>query len=175
MSASWLWIALLGCGTKAEPEPVAEPVVEQAAEPDATAEQTAAVVATPAQEAMYKALSVRDDGPTCTEVEAMSEDPVGDLVWLTEHATSPPWVGTRAATCLIAGHGEAIADLLRTWVTDPATLGYGWTVLGNLGLLPTALAVELAQLALTDGPDPDGARERIARHDDPALQALLQD
>ncbi len=160
-------LALLACAGKADPEP--------AAEPDPVEEAPAEVVASASQDAMYTALSARDDGPSCAEVEALSETPVEDLVWLTEHATSPPWVGTRAATCLVAGHADEVADLLRTWVTDPATAGFGAVVLNNLGLIDIDLAVELATLALTEGPDPDGARERIGQHGDPALQALLED
>jgi hypothetical protein len=165
------WVAVIACGgQKPDVEATAESVEQAATEPAADE-----VVATEAQEAMYKALSARDDGPSCEAVEGMSETPVEDLVWLTEFAEMPPWVGMRAATCLISGHAEEVADLLCHWVTDPELAGFGALVLGNLGLMPIELAVELARLALTEGPDPEAARERIARHDDPALQALLEE
>jgi hypothetical protein len=171
VNSAWIWLALTACGgPKAEPEPTAEPVFVE----ERTVEEPE-VAATAEQEAMHKALSARDDGPGCADVEALSPTPVEDLVWLTEHATSPPWVGTRAATCLIADHAEEVADVLRLWVTDPDLAGFGAVVLNNLGLIDSALAIELATLALTDGPDPEGARERIAQHDDPALQALLEE
>jgi len=170
VTGPWLWVALAACsGPKSDPEAAAQPVAEPAEDPA----DEPAPAPTPAQQAMYDALSLRDGGPVCADVEALSETPVEDLVWLTEYAAVPPWVGTRAATCLIAGHATEVADLLRSWVVDPDLAGFGAIVLNNLGLIPTELAVELATLALTEGPDPEGARERIAQHDDPALQALL--
>ncbi len=166
MIVPWLGSLLTACLCRnTAPEPVAELVVEDESPPK--------VQATVAQEAMYKALSNRDEGPGCAAVEAMTETPAEDLAWLTENALSPPWVGTRAATCLLAGHGEQSIELFRVWVTDPSQAGFGALVLGNLGLLPPDLALELATLALTEGPDPEAARERISRHEDPALQALL--
>jgi len=122
---------------------------------------------------MYRALSARDGAAPCEEVEALSTTPVEDLVWLTEHTTSPPWVGTRAATCLLTGHADEVAELLAQWVTDPATLGFGLLVLGNLDLLAPELAVELATLALEQGPDPEAARTRIATSTHPEVLDLL--
>ncbi len=160
-------LTLLGCAPRsAEPETTATQVEEEAS-------SSPKVEATESQGALYRALSPRDGAPPCAEVEALSPTPVDDLVWLTEHATSPPWVGTRAATCLIAGHSDEVADLLRTWVTDPASFGFGLLVLGNLDLLSSDLAVELAGLALSDGPDPEAAMERIATSSHPEVRALL--
>ena len=164
MTGNGLWLLVLACaGSKHSPEPAPEPLPATVPTPSAS------------QEALHKALSARDTGPECAELETLSETPVEDLVWLTEHASSPPWVGTRAATCLLLGHGDAVADQLRDWVTDPTQAGFGAIVLNNLGVIDCALAVELATLALTEGPDPEGARTRIAQHEVPELQALLQE
>ena len=127
MTGPGLWLVVVACaGSRSAPEPAAEPVAAPAPVPTAT------------QEALHKALSARDDGPGCEEVELLSETPVDDLIWLTEHAVSPPWAGTRAATCLLLGHGDEVPDVLKGWVTDPDQAGFGAIVLNNLGVCSTA-------------------------------------
>ena len=56
------------------------------------------------------ALVVRDKAPPCTELSAMSDALVTDLQWLMDHVTAPPWVGIRAAQCILQLHGTQEAD-----------------------------------------------------------------
>ena len=126
----------------------------------------------PEQEAVYRALSVRHDPPACSALDAKSADPVATYLYLVEHATQPAWVGMRAASCLITGHAEAALPSLRTWVVSPEHRGLAILAMGELDAMPLPIATELATLALTDGPDPDGMRARILRADAPEIRAL---
>jgi hypothetical protein len=119
-----------------------------------------------------QALSVRDPAPTCADLGALSPTPAEDLVWVVTHVTSPPWAGMKAAECLIEGHAESVRPTLQTWVTDERLKGLGWVVLKHLDAMPRPLALELAQLAVDKGPDPDGARRRIRRSKVAEIQAI---
>jgi len=120
---------------------------------------------------MFRALSIRDHAPPCERVEALTTQVVADLTWLADHATQPPWVGMRAAHCLVAGHGVEAADALLRWVTDPETRGLGLLVLDGLARLPEDLAVRIATRAIAEGRDPDAARQRVLQDPREAVKA----
>lgn len=124
------------------------------------------------QQAVYKALAARHESLSCTELDAMSADPLGTYLFLIENATQPAWVGMRAARCVMLNHAEAARPQLQRWVVDPETRGLGLLVVGQLDILPLPLARELAVAAMTQGPDPDGMRKRVARLQTPELAAL---
>ena len=124
------------------------------------------------REAMARALSKRDSAPPCGEVEALSLDPLTDLVWLVEHIQKPPWVGMRAARCVLENHSAEASAVLEDWVIDPALKGLGFLILDSLDDLPQTQAIELAQRALSEGPDPEAARTRVARSDNPLISVL---
>ena len=128
---------------------------------------------TPSQELLYRALSMRDQSPPCVELEALSTDPMGDLTYIVDHAQQPPWAAMRAAACLISGHAEAAAPMMKGWMVDPEKAGLAILVLGRLDDMPLAVGVELATAALS-GPDPDGARKRIARASAPEIRRLAE-
>lgn len=142
-----------------------------AAATPAASDEAHPVAPSPAQQAVYEALSVRDPAPSCAEVEALADDPVQDLLFVVDHAQQPPWAGLRAAACLIDGHAAEIEPRLEQWVTDPSTRGLGIVVLGKLDVLPEPVAVKVARLALS-GPDPEGARRRIAASNRPEVRAV---
>jgi hypothetical protein len=151
--------ALLVAGARAE-SPAVEGAELAIPEPSAT------------QAALITALSPRDGGAPCASLGGLSPKPVEDLTWVAVNITMPPWVGMRAAECLISDHHAAALPTLRTWVTDPQLEGFGILVLTKLDALPLATAKELATLALTQGPDVEKARKRIARSKVPEIQAL---
>jgi len=136
------------------------------------AADAAVAPATASQEALLQALSARDAGPDCAVLSAMSPTPVVDLTWIALNAPMPPWAGMRAAECLITAHHAAAMPTLRAWVTDPQLAGFGILVLNKLDALPLDTAKELATLALSQGPDVEKARKRIARSKVPEIQAL---
>ncbi len=137
-------------------------VAAAAAKPEPTAEQ----------QAVYKALSGRHESLSCTELDAMSSDPLGTYLYLIEHATQPAWVGMRAARCVMLNHAEAARPQLERWVVEPELRGLGLLLVGQIDELPLPLAKELAVKAMYEGPDPDGMRKRIARARTPEIAAL---
>jgi len=134
-----------------------------------------ATAATPApsvsQQAVYKALSVRDPVPTCAAITALTDQPAADLAFVAEHAAQPAWAGMRAAECLLEGHPDAARPLARRWVTSTESRGFALMALGMLDRLPRGLAVELAQVARR-GPLADAATPRIARSPVPEIAAI---
>ncbi len=135
----------------------------------------AAVAGTPSasQEAMYRALSARDPAPSCAEVEALSETPVADLVYVVEHATQPPWAGMRAASCLVERHAEEARDEILAWVGDAGKRGLAILVFDKVDALPEGLALEVARSGLA-GPLAEDARTRLARAERAEVRALAE-
>lgn len=123
-------------------------------------------------------LRTRDAAPDCSAVEALSPTPVVDLLWVVDTVTQPPTVGVRAARCLVRRHAHASATALQQWVVEPARAGLGWTVLVEIDAVASqdeALAVQLATRAITGGPDPAGARRRLASAQTAAILELLEE
>ena len=124
------------------------------------------------EEAVYRALSVRDPVPSCEEVESLATDPVATLLVVVERASMPPWAGMRAAECLTSRHSEAIAEEIKAWVAQEETRGLAYLALNNLDDMPEALALEVASVALA-GPLADSAATRIERSEVPSVKALV--
>lgn len=121
---------------------------------------------------VYRALSVRHPEPLCAEIESMTPTPVATLLRMVDEASQPPWVPMRAAGCLLLRHPLDIRERLDAWVTDPHLQGLGILVVSRLDALPIEIAREVARKALSEGPDPEGTRERLRRLQTPELRAL---
>lgn len=126
------------------------------------------------QDAVYRALSVRHESLSCDQLDAMSSDPLGTYLYLIEHATQPAWVGMRAARCVMVNHAEAAQPQLEQWVTRPEHRGLAILAMGQLDAMPLAVAQAVATKALTEGPEPEAMRVRIARAATPEIAALAQ-
>jgi alkanesulfonate monooxygenase SsuD/methylene tetrahydromethanopterin reductase-like flavin-dependent oxidoreductase (luciferase family) len=124
-------------------------------------------------DALYDALALRDGSPPCETLAALTDDPLGDFLWLVDHAKQPPWVGMRAARCVILDHADAAQDTLLSWVAME-TRGLHVQLLGHLDDLPEPIAVAIAEATLAEGaPDPERDLERVAKCSHPAVRALL--
>jgi hypothetical protein len=128
---------------------------------------------TASQLAVHRALSARHT-PGCAAADALTAEPVTDLVVIAETATSPPWASLRAAQCLVEGHAAPAQPRLEAWVTDPDRRGLGVVVLTALGRAPLEVALPVARKALAEGPDPADVRRRLLRSEVPELRALAQ-
>ena len=148
------------------------PVLAMLASPVAMAAEPVAWAPTAAEAALVQALSLRDGSPPCRELEALVPAPVASLQAVVHHVTMPPWVGMRAASCLITGHATETRPALELWVTDPELRGLGILVLGSLDTMPVELATDLATRAIQRGADPADARRRVARSTRPEIAAL---
>ncbi len=133
---------------------------------------SAAPVDEDADQRMFRALSVRHSPPPCAEVEALSPDPIRSLTRLVEEVETPPWVPMRAAQCLALGHARDATDTLKDWVRAPDKRGLMLLLVEVLDKLPRDVALQLGEIAVESGSDPDAARARIARFEDPELRAL---
>lgn len=120
---------------------------------------------TPAREELFKAMVPRDGAPPCSETDKLADAPAADYTWLVDHIAMPGWVPLRAADCLITGHDtdpEVQMSFLR-WVVDPGSKGVGFLLLDRIDELPVDLAVKLATRAVTEGPDPKAAKDRVKK------------
>ncbi len=121
-----------------------------------------AVKPTESQSALYAALKTRDSAPTCESLKPLSEDLVNDLVWLVDNATQPPWVGIRAAQCVVRHHHTEKAELIQSWMTAPERRGLAILTMGMLDELPPELSLKLQAAALA-GPLSEDAQKHIER------------
>ncbi len=114
----------------------------------------------PSQTALYDALKIRDAAPPCASLTPMSKDLATDLIWLVDNATQPPWVGIRAAQCVIREHHEAKAETIQAWVTQADRRGLAILTFGLLDELPAPQARAIRETALA-GPLAEDAKKHI--------------
>ncbi len=124
------------------------------------------------EEAVYRALVVRDPAPTCAQLSALTDDPLATLRTIVAHAQMPPWAPMRAASCMLDDHAQQAETDFVQWVTTEQTRGLALLVLGRLDDLPEPVAMRVAQAALA-GVHAEAAREHISRLGDPSLLGLL--
>lgn len=124
------------------------------------------------EDAVYRALSVRDGGPDCASVEALAKDPVAALVSMVENVQQPPWVAVRAAQCLVRGHAEQVKPNLMTWVVAPQKRGLAILLANEADAMPEAVAVEVARVGLA-GPYAEDMRKRLVNSQHASVRALV--
>lgn len=159
-----MWVVLglaLGCGARTNEAASTTPTDSPAATP-----------ADDARTRMIRALSTRDAGPTCADLEAMSASPVADLTAIVETVSMPPMVPMRAADCLVSRHAAEAEATLAKWVVDPNTKGLAMLVTDRVGAIPEDVAVRLATGALA-GPHAAAVKGAIEAAPQPAVRALV--
>lgn len=122
---------------------------------------------------LHRRMSARDVGPVCADLAALTPDPVGDFVWLMDHAKQPPWVGIRAAQCVIDHYAEPEIDRLRGWAVDADRKGLVVLLLGRLDTLPEPIAQAVGEAAMA-GPHADLARTRLIESSHPSVRAMVE-
>ena len=103
----------------------------------------------PTQEALYRALVVREGAPTCAALAPLSPTLVEDLVYLTENAKQPTWVGIRAAECLLTEHQEAALPVIIGWMGRTDAKGFALVALEKPDRMPIDPAIDLAPVSST--------------------------
>jgi hypothetical protein len=126
---------------------------------------------TAAETELIHQLSARDGSPSCASLEALVPDPVASFEHLIDHVQMPPWIGMRAAECLMIGHPVEAKPLMLGWVVNPEMKGLSIEALSLLDQLPVEVAVEVARKAISAGPNPEDARARVARAKNPQIAA----
>jgi hypothetical protein len=117
-------------------------------------------------------LSVRDLAPACATLTPGSDRLVEDLQWLMDHIKAPPWVGVRAAQCIIELHAETEVKRIEGWVQDSSKPGLTLLVLGALNEVSPQAAQRIAQAAL-DGPHTAKVQSRLMKSKHPEVRALI--
>ncbi len=133
--------------------------------------QAATLSPTPGQQALYDALVVRHDPPTCAALDAMSPDPVTDLAWLVDNATAPAWVGMRAAQCLLVGHPVEAQPHFEGWLSTHGHRGLAILFTQRVDELPLPVATSLTRTALA-GPERSEVQPRLVQSEVPEIRAL---
>ena len=117
-------------------------------------------------------LSARDSAADeCTSVESFMATPVATLVAVAEHVTMPPWVGTRAVSCLVKGHAEEAKPTLVAWAGTPDKRGLVILLANDLDAMPEAVAVDVARAGLA-GPFSEDMRKRLVNSQHVSVRAL---
>lgn len=124
------------------------------------------------RDAMVRALSARDGAPPCAQVEALSADPVGDLVWIVENVGMPPTAPMTAAACLLDRHAEAGAAAFEGWLSTDGHAGLAALVVQRLEVLPVGVATRFAASGLR-GPYVDVVRPAVEASARPEVRAEL--
>jgi hypothetical protein len=132
-----------------------------------------ATIAQADDEALLRALSVRDPVPSCSELAVLVPDPAVSLRNIAETVTLPPWAPMRAARCLVADHAKVSEPAFIAWVANPATAGLARLVLKRTAALEETAAARVIAAALPTSLR-DDARAAIIADPRPALQALVQ-
>jgi hypothetical protein len=126
------------------------------------------------QMALYQAMKVRDPAPSCEGLVPLSTTLDTDLIWLVDHVQQPPWVGIRAAQCVVSHHADVQADTIEAWMTDPSKMGVAILTLRLLDTLPEPTAIRFATAALA-GPLSEKATLRLADSVHPGIKAMVAD
>jgi hypothetical protein len=119
-------------------------------------------------------LRARDDAG-CAALGEPTPALRAELADLAEADVSPPWAPIRAASCLVTLFpDEETAARVRPWMADPARAGLALVVVGELDVMPTSAAAELARAALASPDERQRARvqRRLAKSTRDELRAL---
>ena len=116
---------------------------------------------------------MRDSAPPCDALAAQAGPRlVSDLQWLMDHVKAPPWVGVRAAECIIELHAETEVKRIIGWVEDPAQPGLTLVVLGTLNRVAPDTALSIATAAL-QGPHAIKVKSRLVKSQHAGVRALI--
>jgi len=89
-----------------------------------------------------------------------------------DHIKAPPWVGVRAAQCIITLHAETEVKRIQGWMQDADKPGLTLLVLGSLNGVSAQTAQSIAQAAL-EGPHAAKVRPRLLKSMHPQVRALI--
>ncbi len=125
------------------------------------------------EEALLRALSLRDGAPDCATLEGMVDEPVPTFSKIVAEVTAPPVAPMRAARCLIRGHSVEVAGTIEGWMTSPDTEGLARLVIEDLSYVGVDEARRFATAGLA-GPHAAVLRPMIAESSVPEVKALAE-
>ena len=124
------------------------------------------------QQQLMRQLSHRDAAPPCTELENTEGQLQPNLMVMVTEVTQPPWVGMRAANCLIERFPVESKETFQEWMRSEQTMGLAYLLGAQLSVLPTEVAIDVGRVGLS-GPHAEGVKKRLQSQDGPVIDALL--
>ena len=126
-----------------------------------------------AQQQLVRQLSLRDGAPDCAELKNGNGQLQADLMVMVNTVKQPPWVGMRAANCLMTRFPLESKDTFKMWMSGEQTMGLAYLLGAQLSQLPDEVAVEVGRAGLS-GPYSEGVKTRLESQEGPVIQELLK-
>ena len=127
----------------------------------------------PAQHILLRQLSYRDGAPDCKELSNDNGQLKDDLLVMVNSVMQPPWVGMRAANCLITRFPLESIDTFKSWMQSEQTMGLAFLLGTQLSQLPYQIAIEVGRVGLS-GPHAEGVRSRLESQEGRVVEDLLK-
>lgn len=125
------------------------------------------------QKSLIRQFSMRDGSPSCEILAEGNDEFQGELNFIIEHVSHPPWAGMRAASCVIELYPEQSLNTFEAWMTQENTMGLAYLLSSKLSEMPQMIAIPVAEAGLS-GPHSKGVLERIRLNDSPEIKSLSE-
>ena len=127
----------------------------------------------PAQDTLLRQLSYRDGAPDCKDLSNDNGQLKDDLLVMVNSVMQPPWVGMRAANCLITRFPLESVDTFKSWMQSEQTMGLAYLLGAQISQLPYQIAIEVGRVGLS-GPHAEGVRSRLESQEGRVVEELLK-
>ncbi|MGC6508993.1 MAG: hypothetical protein ACON4U_11280 [Myxococcota bacterium] len=127
----------------------------------------------PAQDTLLRQLSYRDGAPDCKDLSNDNGQLKDDLLVMVNSVMQPPWVGMRAANCLITRFPLESVDTFKSWMQSEQTMGLAYLLGAQISQLPYQIAIEVGRVGLS-GPHAEGVRSRLESQEGRVVEDLLK-
>ena len=127
----------------------------------------------PAQHTLLRQLSYRDGAPDCKDLSNDNGQLKDDLLVMVNSVMQPPWVGMRAANCLITRFPLESVDTFKSWMQSEQTMGLAYLLGAQISQLPYQIAIEVGRVGLS-GPHAEGVRSRLESQEGRVVEDLLK-
>ena len=127
----------------------------------------------PAQDTLLRQLSYRDGAPDCKDLSNDNGQLKDDLLVMVNSVIQPPWVGMRAANCLITRFPLESVDTFKSWMQSEQTMGLAYLLGAQISKLPYQIAIEVGRVGLS-GPHAEGVRSRLESQEGRVVEDLLK-
>ena len=126
-----------------------------------------------AQHTLLRQLSYRDGAPDCKDLSNDNGQLKDDLLVMVNSVMQPPWVGMRAANCLITRFPLESVDTFKSWMQSEQTMGLAYLLGAQISQLPYQIAIEVGRVGLS-GPHAEGVRSRLESQEGRVVADLLK-
>lgn len=125
------------------------------------------------QLALVRQMSHRDGAPPCSDLPNSEGLLHTDLLLIVKEVTQPPWVGMRAAGCVIELFPQESQTTFESWMRSEQTMGLAYLLTAKISTLPESVALDIGRIGLA-GPHAEGVKSRLQSQNGPIIEQLLQ-